>query len=483
MATRYEINKLDFFKKVDYRPHSEAQHSYHFSNARFRCPCCGRRFGKSLMAGIDECVNLITPRDTADKYLSWIVGPTYDLAEKEFRVIWNTLIVKLRLGLDKRVKKMYHKPSGQMWIEFPWNTRVEVRSATNPDTLVGEGLNKVIMSEAAKHSEETWARMIRPALADKRGRADFPTTPEGHNWLYEDIWKHGKNPDFPDYASWNFPSWMNTALFPGGINNEEIQLLKATMGEEEFMQEIGANFASFAGKIYREFDENVHVKKHVFNPAWKNYVFIDFGFVNKFAAIDVQIDPQERIYIWREHYESYKTVPENLAIMKARDQPDGYHIDWCFGDAADPKGTLEVNQFFAPCISMPEAKENWREGIDQVKRFLKMRPVGVDEWGAPIEEPGLTIDHSCVATIKEFNLYRKKKSVLTQDANKAGSAQKVDDHIMDALRYGLMHIFVLGCTSHLAETVEPLTKRESGLLVPNDYGDGGMFTFNEAVGF
>lgn len=430
------------------------------------------------MAGVDECCNLIMPRDKGAKYLSWIVGPTYDLGEKEFRVIWDTLIVKKRLGLDKRVKKMYHKPSGQMWIEFPWNTKVEVRSATNPDTLVGESLDKVIMSEAAKHTQETWARMIRPALSDKRGRADFPTTPEGHNWLYEEIWKFGKNPDYPDYESWNFPSWMNSALFPNGERDAEILLMKNTMGTEEFMQEIGANFASFAGKIYTEFDENVHVKKHVFNPAWKNFVFFDFGFVNAFAAIDVQIDPQDRIYIWREHYESYKTVPENLAMMNAREQPVGYHIDGCFGDAADPKATVEVSQYFAPCMSLMEAKENWREGIDQVKRFLKLRQVGEDEWGAPIEEPWLTIDHSCVNAIKEFNLYRRKKSALVQDANKAGSANKVDDHILDALRYGLMHIFVLGATSHLAEAMPEMLGRISsgqGMLDLDSGSDGGMF--------
>jgi hypothetical protein len=85
----------------------------------------------------------------------WIVGPTYDLAEKEFRVIWNDLIVNQKLGKDKRVKRAYSKRAGDMFIQFPWGTRVECRSAEHPEYLVGEALDHVIMSEAAKHKRET----------------------------------------------------------------------------------------------------------------------------------------------------------------------------------------------------------------------------------------------------------------------------------------------------------------------------------------
>src|SRR5690606_23807517 len=147
---------------------------------------------------------------------------TYDLGEKEFRVIWDDLIVRQGLGKDKRVKRSYNKRSGTMFIEFPWNTRVEVRSADHPENLVGEALDWVIMSEAAKHKPETWERFIRPALADRRGGADFPTTPEGYNWLYE-LWMYGQNPDMPDYESWRFPSWANDVVYPGGELDPEIQ--------------------------------------------------------------------------------------------------------------------------------------------------------------------------------------------------------------------------------------------------------------------
>lgn len=446
------IDKKAFFDSIGYTPHSAAQWSYHNSTARFKAPVCGRRFGKSTMAGRDAEPELLIPNR---RY--WIVGPNYDLGEKEFRVIWDDLIVTKQLGRDKRVKKAYNKRVGDMYIEFPWQTRLEVRSAAHPESLVGEALHGVIMSEAAKHSAETWDRFVRPALNDYRGWATFPTTPEGHNWLYR-LWQMGRNPKYEGvYESWNFPSWLNSKVYPGGRDDPEIKLLEMTMAPEQFLQEIAADFASFTGKIYSEFDENVHVQKCEYNPAWPNYIFFDFGFVNPLAAIEVQIDPMDNIYIWREHYKSYQTLEWHIAELKRRAQPADYKIDFCTGDAADPEAVEFISQHFAPCIADPNAKTNWRNGVNLVKRFLKEYEIGIaDEYGTPLTKPKLIVDHSCTNTIREFNTYRRKESTKNDptESGAAGAAQKQDDHALDALRYGLVHIYELGVTRHLSEVVD-----------------------------
>lgn len=442
------VDKKAYFDKIGYVPHSPGQWSFHTSNARFKVPVCGRRYGKSTMAGKDVQPKLLIPNQ---KW--WIVGPTYDLGEKEFRVIWDDMIRKLRLGQDKRVKKAYNKKQGDMRIEFPWNTSIEVRSADHADSLVGEGLHGVIMSEAAKHKRETWERYIRAALADFRGEAMFPTTPEGHNWLYN-LWMLGHNAKFPDYQAWRFPSWENPHVYPGGREDEEIKLLEATTTPEWFMQEIGADFSSFVGRIYSEFDDVTHVRNCSYNPAWPNYIGMDWGYVNPFAAIEFQVDPQDNIWVWREHYQSYRRLEEHLEKLAARVQPEDYKITCCYGDAADPEATMTVNQKFAPCLSMPEAKQNWREGIDTVKGFLKLRQTGLlDEYGTPHEEPKLYVDPSCVNTIREFNNYRAPDEVKSnvRESASAGAAQKQDDHAMDAIRYALVHLFVLGAQRHLSE--------------------------------
>ena len=443
--------KAALFEKIGYVPHSLGQRQYHASNARFRVPCCGRRYGKSTMAGADRTPELFKP-----KTLGWIVGPTYDLGEKEFRVMWDALIVNLRLGLDPRVKKAYNKRMGEMFIEMPWGARVEVRSASQPERLVGEKLHWVIMSEAAKHNRETFERFIRPALADYRGGADFPSTPEGYNWYY-DLWMLGNDPSFDQRASWQFPSWENPVVYPEGRWDPEIVEIERTTTKEWFLQEIAADFSAFVGKIYEEFQPQTHVVPHVFNPKWKNYIFFDWGFVNPLAAIEVQIDPQDNVYIWREHYQSYKRVEEHCHILRNRDQPAGYHLDLAFGDAADPEAAATVSNYLVQCIAMDEAKSNWRQGVDLVKKFLKTYDTGreVDEFGTPELRPKLFVDPQCTNVIREFNNYKapdSNKSNL-RESGSTSAALKVDDHCMDALRYGLMHIFVLGATYSLKDVM------------------------------
>ncbi len=447
------IDKAKFFEAIGYVPH-EKQMLFHQSKQRFRIPCCGRRFGKSTMAARDLEPELFLP-----KRRYWIVGPTYDLGEKEFRVLWDDLIIKQGLGKDKRVRKAYNKRSGEMFIEFPWQTRVEVRSADHPENLVGEALHGVIMSEAAKQKRDTWEKYIRAALADFRGWATFPTTPEGFNWLYS-LWQYGQDPQFVDYASWRFPSWENRHVYPGGREDSEIKLIEATTTYEWFLQEIGADFASFVGKIYGEFDETVHVKPQAFNPLWKNYMCIDWGFVNPLAAIEFQVDSFDNVHVWREHYRDYLRLGEHIEIWKNRENPEGYRLDLIFGDAEDPEACAQVNVEFGPCIALPEAKKNWREGVDTVKKWLKLRPTGANhEDGTPIEEPMLWIDNSCRNLIYEANNYRAPETrsdekIVEGTGSKRPATSKQPDHALDALRYGIMHVFVCGATRHLSEVVD-----------------------------
>src|ERR1700744_4831535 len=442
-----------FWQKVGYNPHPQ-QRLYHESTARFRVPCCGRRFGKSTMAGRD-----VSPRHLLKpNKMVWIVGPTYDLAEKEFRVVWNDLIVGQGLGKDKRVKRAYSKRAGDMFIQFPWNTRVECRSAEHPEYLVGEALDHVIMSEAAKHKKETWERYVRPALADRRGSADFPTTPEGFNWFH-DIWQLGRRDKFKGiYESWRFPSWANTAVYPNGRDDDEIILLEDTSEPEWFMQEIGADFASFVGKIFPEWDETRHVltEEYKFVPGWPNYIAFDWGFTNPLAAVEFQVSPQDEIFVWREHYKKYKTIPDHIAMMQEREQPQGYHINLTFGDPADPEASLQVTREFgkhgiAVQNFAPKELKNdytWRDGIDLMSSFMRPVQIHEDKWGAPIEAPRYRVTWDCKNHIRELNKYRSKEPVKGQNVPELGN--KVEDHTLDAMRYALLCLFKMGAhNNHL----------------------------------
>lgn len=444
-----DVRKRDsVFKTVGYRPHRE-QLRFHNSKARYRVACCGRRFGKSTMAARDLVPHLL---DISQRYMFWAVGPTYDLGEKEFRVVWHDLMIKQGLGRDKRVKRAYNKKQGNMYLEFPWGTRLEVKSADKPDYLVGEALDGAIVAEAAKQNRETWTKYIMPSLSDKRGFATFPTTPEGYNWLY-DVWMDGQNPEVLEWDSWRFPSWANTVVYPGGFDDPEIQSLRRTLSEEEFDQEIGANFGAFVGKIYPEFDEKLHVKNVEYNPALPNYIAFDWGFTNPLAAVEFQVDADDNVYVWRVHYKAWLTLREHLDIMRAREHPPEYKVDMCFGDPANPEKIAEVGQDFAPCMGDPACKTDWSEGVMLVKRFLKPRETGLyDAYGEHVLKPKFFVDFSCTDMIREFNNYKSKNKPKGRNAPEL--PQGMDDHCMDAIRYGLMHLFKLGANYHLTDVAD-----------------------------
>jgi hypothetical protein len=431
------------------------------------------------MAARDLEPYLFTPNKTY-----WIVAPNYDLAGKEFRVIWDDLIVKLQLGREKKVKKSINLRNGEGFIHFPWGTKVQVRSAAYPELLVGEALDGVIMSEAAKQKEETWQRFVRPGLSDRRGWASFPTTPEGQNW-YHSLFQLGMNPKYPDFESWRFPSYANTAVYPGGREDPEIKLLEATTTPEWFEQEIEADFTSFVGKIFTEWDEFKNVRPHTFNPAWANYMCIDPGYTNPAAFVEFQVSPDDRIYVWREHYAPYMTNEDHIAFIKSRPNPPGYHLDLAVSDAADPELAVFISQRLVGCIANPDAKAKhmWGVGVDLMNNFMKTRPSKsvtiIDEYGTPAEdEPAYFVDPECVHHIRELNNYRSPAPVKGRNVPELGA--KIEDHTIDAVRYALVQLFHFGAP-HLSEVYRPAPEptRVAHSEFRNRPTEGGIFDMNK----
>jgi predicted phage terminase large subunit-like protein len=75
-------------------------------------------------------------------------------------------------------------------IALPGGGSVEVKSGDNADGLRGEGLDGVVLDEAAFLDEYVWEHAIRPSLSDKEGWAMFLSTPNGRNWFYELVVNH-----------------------------------------------------------------------------------------------------------------------------------------------------------------------------------------------------------------------------------------------------------------------------------------------------
>jgi hypothetical protein len=469
------ISREKLFKALEYEPHGAEQWSIHSSPARFRIPACGRRWGKSTWAGHEMTLKMFVPDS-----INWICAPEYTLGEKEFRVVWNDF---KKLGLLDNVDKSYSLQAGNMRIYFPeLNSLCQVVSAQRPDSLVGEGLDHVVMSEAAKHNRSTWEMYIQPALADKRGSADFPSTPQGYNW-FEGLFQLGQSTEtaLKEYESWRLPTWTNHAVFPQGfdVNCEHLEgfcncdpelvsifKIVTTMYWE---QEYAAMFTSFTGMIYDEFRADLHVQNFDFQPDFHNWLALDFGYVDPFVALDIMIDPvTQRKFVWREYVVSYKSTHDHGLILRNRDNPDGYHID---GVAADPRGADEIatlQWLFGGILHNPVGRSL---GYEAIKRDLKVREDGI---------PGLVIHPRCVETTRQMKRLRTKTPKEGVNAKQVIEQVDYDDHTCDALRYFYNEYVILGGSVHLSDVYDvPYKGSEAQSFFTYHSG----LTLDRAIGF
>lgn len=424
------FDKYALFDVLDYDPH-KGQGYVHESPARFKVVCCGRRWGKSQMAGHEMTAALLNPANKGKTF--WIVGPTYELGEREFEVVYNDM---LSLPIGKRCSMSYTVRSGNMGVRMPWGTECKVVSATNPKSLQGKGLSGVIMSEAATHNEETWTQYIRPALSDHKGWALFPSTPKGFNWFYEH-WLRGVDPQFAEWDSWQFPTWTNSKVF-SGPDDPEILEAKNSMSPMMFDQEYGAAFTTFEGQIFPEFDPKIHVRDFEYNTEWRNFWAFDFGYRNPFVCLDIMVDPSDNVYVWREYYQKFQIPEAHARALMARPNPEGFHVDGRFGDPADPGAMAAI----APHIgSVFGERVEWIEGIESIKSHLAVREDG---------KPRMYIHPRCTNLIREMTMLRVMGTNQSLKDPKEGQ-HKYNDHAPDALRYFMGSFFVLGMGGSLGE--------------------------------
>lgn len=438
MAKAISLSKI--YEAVSYNPH-RVQVRVHRAvadyNARFRVVCAGRRTGKSTLGGHEltaEAVKAfyrtdIDPFDHRAEF--WIVGPEYSDAEKEFRVLWSDL---KKLGMEKHFDHpgTYYSPeSGRMHLSmYGGKFQVHCKSAKYPDSLVGEALEGVILAEAAKLKPSVWHKFIRPMLADYKGWALFTSTPEGRNWFY-DLYRFGQDPEHPDWWSVRMPSWSNDILFPLGRQDPEIASMSAGMSTEKFNQEIGADFTEFVGRVFKDFDEEIHVGDYKYNPDWPCYAAVDYGWTNPFVWLLIQIDPLDNVYVIGEHYQSRMTTEENVweVVKKGLCPP---RLKRFYPDPAGPSDTAVVERMLR-IKGMGGTGGEIQDRLELIRRWLKLQKDDRPGNDSGYWAPKLTVDRSCINFIREFSEYRYPENKREAEQNDKENPLKKDDHTPEAL--------------------------------------------------
>jgi len=215
-----------------YTPHA-AQLRLHNSKARFRVACCGRRWGKSL-AAVNEMVKFAI--DHPGVVCAWI-APVYRQVKRIYRILKRAL----------RDVTIYHTDS-ELIIQIANGSQFVFYSATNEDTIRGEGFHFIVIDECADIAESIWTNVLLPLL-EKNGKVIFIGTPKGRNWFYR-AFLRGQDPLDKEWDSFTFPTSSNPYR-----SKQDIENAKKDLPEDVFKQEFEAVFLEDSAGAFRKIDE------------------------------------------------------------------------------------------------------------------------------------------------------------------------------------------------------------------------------------
>lgn len=246
------------------RLHS-GQMQVHNSSARFKVLACGRRWGKTRL-GVNECLGIAARGGRA-----WWVAPSYKMSEVGWRPL-RQIATRIE-GVDvRRVDRQ---------IVLPGGGEVSVRSADNPDSLRGDGLDLVVVDECAFVIEEAWTEALRPALSDRQGAAMFISTPKGRNWFWR-AYMRGQDGNEAEWQSWRFPTASNPYIQSG-----EIEAARKMLPELAFQQEYLAEFLEDSGLVFRNIRACIALPPSGPEPGRAYVMGVDWAQSHDFTVLTV----------------------------------------------------------------------------------------------------------------------------------------------------------------------------------------------------
>lgn len=232
-------------------------------NTRFVAAVAHRRAGKTVGAVQSLLLDALNCPLEAPRLA--YVAPTYKQAK---RVAWDYL--------KSMAAPVLAKPphESELRLDLVNGARIQLFGAENAEGLRGVYLDKAVLDEYADMASSVWPEIIRPALADRRGRALFIGTPKGRNDFHRIVQRAGVEPDWTQV--------ILRASQTGYIAAEELATLQREMTPDQYAQEFECSFnAAVAGAYYAREIERLEAEGRVtsvpYDPALPVFTAWDLG--------------------------------------------------------------------------------------------------------------------------------------------------------------------------------------------------------------
>ena len=289
---------------------------------------------------------------------------------------------------------------------------VYMRATTNPGGA-GHVWVKKYFVDPAPAGRQFWA-------TDANG--DTLKYPKGHS-------KEGK----PLFQRKFIPAKLFDNPYLAKTGDYETMLL--SLPESQRKRLLEGNWDVAEGAAFPEFDRNIHVTEPFSIPKnWPKFRACDYGYGSYSAVLWFTVAPDGQLVIYRELYVS-KVLAKDLANKVLHlEEEDGtilYGVldSSCWHKRGDTGPSLAEQMILQGCRWRPSDRSAGSRiaGKNEVHRRLQVQQ-DIDEDNTP----GMVIFHNCINRVSQL------PSIPLDPKNPEDVNTKSEDHLYDALRYGVM---------------------------------------------
>lgn len=359
----------------------------------------------------------------------YAVGPTRSQL-KSF--LWYELLSFLsRIGLREGVD--YEQNRTDLILTFRRSgVRIMGKTAEAPDTLQSGHICGAVLDEAGLYEKQVWHVLLQ-RVSMYAGQLFVPTTP--YNW-----------------------GWLKTEVYDKAIaGDEKIELITVDSLENPFFDEASyyeakarmpgwrfdmffrGRFTKPAGLVYETW-QSAPVPD--WGSHWRRWAGVDYGFTNATAGCLFAVSPVDfKIYMLDCFKESKLTLAEISSRLQAWNCP-------CY---LDPSASGIAEELRGKGCDIRAAQNDVIAGIMYVDDLFRSGRVVI----------GKCRDYAKFED--ELNSYSWATDANGEPVEKVS---KVNDHLMDAMRYGL----VMGASDHVTPIIRTIAENRANRLA---FGGGG----------
>lgn len=297
-------------RRMVYEPRP-LQRTVHASLKRFNSLVCHRRFGKTVLA-VNQLIDSGLRCQLHRPQYAYIAP----LRNQAKAVAWNYL-------LDYSAPFREEQPNiAELRVDLFNGARIQLFGADNPDALRGMYFDGVVPDEYGDMDPTIWTRVLRPAIADRKGWAMFIGTPKGQNGFYD---LHMAAQDNPEWYAQVFRA-SETGVVPA----DELAALRSTMTEAEYNQELECSFeAPNVGAYYGKEMAQADADKRITRVPWEPHIPVttawDLGIDDATAIWFVQqVNREVRVIDYYEN--SGEGLSHYAAQLKSKPYVYGEHL-------------------------------------------------------------------------------------------------------------------------------------------------------------